>query len=203
MSRIGKQPVLVPDKVRVTINGGTVQVEGPKGKVQKTFATAVRVAVDDKKVTFSPADDTRFANAMYGTARSVVAGMVKGVTEGYVKELEIQGVGFKANLKGNQLDLALGYSHAILMEIPEGIKVTVTEQTRLKVEGADKQLVGECCTSALVNLVIKLVSHTCQVQNGFGWLRPLQYSSDVRRYSSFHFIKHHIQNLTAFSISFA
>ena len=142
MSRIGKQPVLVPDKVRVTINGGTVQVEGPKGKVQKTFATAVRVAVDDKKVTFSPADDTRFANAMYGTARSVVAGMVKGVTEGYVKGLEIQGVGFKANLKGNQLDLALGYSHAILMEIPEGIKVTVTEQTRLKVEGADKQLVG-------------------------------------------------------------
>ncbi len=142
MSRIGKQPVFIPDKVKVTVTGGTVLVEGPKGKVQRTFASAVKVAVADKNVNFSPADETRFANAMFGTARSIVAGMVKGVTEGYVKELEIQGVGFKANLKGNQLDLALGYSHPILMEIPEGIKVTVTEQTKLKVEGADKQLVG-------------------------------------------------------------
>jgi len=142
MSRIGKQPVLIPDKVKVTVDGGTVLVEGPKGKVTRTFAPAVKVSVADKKVTFAPTEQTRFANAMYGTARSVVAGMVKGVTEGYAKDLEIQGVGFKANLKGNQLDLALGYSHPILMEIPEGIKVTVTEQTKLKVEGADKQLVG-------------------------------------------------------------
>jgi large subunit ribosomal protein L6 len=80
---------------------------------------------------------------MYGTARSVVAGMVKGVTDGYVKDLEIQGVGFKAALKGKQLDLALGYSHPILMDIPDGIKVTVVEGTKLKVEGADKQLVGK------------------------------------------------------------
>lgn len=142
MSRIGKQPVLIPDKVKVTVTGGTVLVEGPKGKVERTFAPAVKVAVIDKMVTFSPADETRFSNAMFGTARSIVAGMVKGVTEGYVKELEIQGVGFKANLKGSQLDLALGYSHPILMDIPAGIKVTVTEQTKLKVEGADKQLVG-------------------------------------------------------------
>ena len=77
-----------------------------------------------------------------GTARSVIASMVKGVTLGYVKELEIQGVGFKANLKGKQLDLALGYSHPILFDIPEGIKITVTEQTKVKIEGADKQLVG-------------------------------------------------------------
>ena len=142
MSRIGKQPVLIPDKVKVTVTGGTVLVEGPKGKVERTFAPAVKVAVIDKKVTFSPADETRFSNAMFGTARSIVAGMVKGVTEGYVKELEIQGGGFKANVKGSQLDLALGYSHPILMDIPAGIKVTVTEQTKLKVEGADKQLVG-------------------------------------------------------------
>jgi len=80
---------------------------------------------------------------MYGTARSVIAGMVKGVSVGYLKELEIQGVGFKAALKGNMLDLALGYSHAILHEIPAGIKVTVTDQTKLKIEGADKQLVGQ------------------------------------------------------------
>ena len=116
MSRIGKQPVSIPDKVKVT--------------------------VEEKKVTFAPTEETRFAKAMYGTARSVVAGMVKGVTEGYTKDLEIQGVGFKANLKGKQLDLALGYSHPILMDIPEGIKITVTDQTKVKVEGADKQLVG-------------------------------------------------------------
>ncbi|HVS51411.1 MAG TPA: 50S ribosomal protein L6 [Opitutaceae bacterium] len=143
MSRIGKQPVLIPDKVKVTVTGETVFVEGPKGKVQKSFAPVVKVTVADKKVTFAPTDESRFANAMYGTARSIVAGMVKGVTEGYAKDLEIQGVGFKANLKGKQLDLALGYSHPILMDIPDGIKITVTDQTKLKVEGADKQLVGK------------------------------------------------------------
>ena len=145
MSRIGKQPVSIPDKVKVTVTGDTVLVEGPKGKVSKEFAPVVKVNVSaaDKKVTVTPTEDqSRFAKAMYGTVRSVIAGMVKGVTDGYVKELEIQGVGFKANLKGKQLDLALGYSHPILMDIPEGIKITVTDQTKLKVEGADKQLVG-------------------------------------------------------------
>lgn len=142
MSRIGKQPVSIPDKVKVTVTGDKVLVEGPKGKVEKTFAPVVKVTVTNKEVTFAPADETRFAKAMYGTVRSIVAGMVKGVTDGYLKELEIQGVGFKANLKGSQLDLALGYSHAIVMEIPAGIKLTVTDQTKLKVEGADKQLVG-------------------------------------------------------------
>ncbi len=143
MSRIGKQPVHIPDKVKVDIKDMTVHVEGPKGKVTKTFAPVVKISVTDKKVIVAPtADDSRFAKAMYGTVRSVIAGMVKGVSVGYTKELEIQGVGFKANLKGKQLDLALGFSHPILMDIPDGIKVTVTDQTKLKVEGADKQLVG-------------------------------------------------------------
>ena len=105
--------------------------------------SVVNIAVADKKVVVSPSADTsRFAKAMYGTVRSVIAGMVKGVSVGYSKDLEIQGVGFKANLKGKQLDLALGYSHPILMDIPDGIKITVVEGTKLKVEGADKQLVG-------------------------------------------------------------
>ena len=143
MSRIGKQPVIIPDKVKVTITGDTVLVEGPKGKVSKLFAPVVKVTIADKKVIVSPTEDqSRFAKAMYGTVRSVIAGMVKGASEGYVKELEIQGVGFKANLKGTTLDLALGYSHPIVMEIPAGIKVTVTDQTKVRVEGADKQLVG-------------------------------------------------------------
>jgi large subunit ribosomal protein L6 len=142
MSRIGKVPVPIPDKVKVAVTNGVVLVEGPKGKVSKHFAPEVKISVADKKVSFAPVDDSRFARAMFGTARSVVAGMVKGVTEGYVKDLEIQGVGFKANLKGKQLDLALGYSHPILFDIPEGIKITVTDQTKVKVEGCDKQLVG-------------------------------------------------------------
>ncbi len=143
MSRIGKQPVSIPEKVKIDIQGTTVLVEGPKGKVQKTFAPVVKIEKKDNTIVVSPSDETRFSRAMFGTARSVIAGMVKGVSVGYLKELEIQGVGFKAILKGNQLDLALGYSHAILHDIPAGIKITVTDQTKLKIEGADKQLVGQ------------------------------------------------------------
>ncbi|MBI5382351.1 MAG: 50S ribosomal protein L6 [Opitutae bacterium] len=144
MSRIGKQPVSIPDKVKVDVNADNiVLVEGPKGKVQKQFAPVVKITVADKKVTVAPTAQTRFANAMYGTARSVIAGMVKGVTEGYAKDLEIQGVGFKAALKGKQIDLALGYSHQILHDIPEGIKVTIVDGTKIKVEGCDKQKVGQ------------------------------------------------------------
>ena len=142
MSRIGKQPVPIPDKVKVDIKDTTVNVEGPKGTVHKTFAPVVAIDTSAKEIVVRALDASRFSNAMHGTARSIIASMVKGVTAGYAKELEIQGVGFKANLKGKQLDLALGYSHPILMDIPEGIKITVTEGTRLKVEGCDKQLVG-------------------------------------------------------------
>ncbi|HTJ79012.1 MAG TPA: 50S ribosomal protein L6 [Rariglobus sp.] len=143
MSRVGKIPVPIPDKVKVDIKGMTVSVEGPKGKVSKTFADVVTLTMADKKITVAPKDESRFSRAMFGTARSVIAGMVKGASEGFAKELEIQGVGFKANLKGKVLDLALGYSHPILFDIPEGIKITVTDQTKVKIEGADKQLVGK------------------------------------------------------------
>jgi large subunit ribosomal protein L6 len=144
MSRIGKQPVVIPEKVKVAVNAAnnSVLVEGPKGKVQKSFAPVVKIDVADKKVTFAPTEDTRFSWAMYGTARSVVAGMVKGVTDGYSKELEIQGVGFKAVLKGKQLDLALGYSHPILFDIPRASRSRSRTSTKLKVEGVDKQFVG-------------------------------------------------------------
>jgi large subunit ribosomal protein L6 len=144
MSRIGKQPVPIPEKVKVDIkDGNNVFVEGPKGKVQKQFADAVKIVIADQKVIVAPTSDSRFARAMYGTARSIIAGMVKGVTEGYSKDLEIQGVGFKAVLKGKQIDLSLGYSHPILHDIPEGIKITVVDGTKIKVEGCDKQTVGQ------------------------------------------------------------
>lgn len=147
MSRVGKVPVIIPDKVKVDVKGHTVVVDGPKGKVVKTFAPVVSITLADKKVTIAPTEDSRFSKAMYGTVRSVIAGMVKGAADGFVKDLEIQGVGFKAALKGKQLDLALGYSHPILFDIPEGIKITVTDQTKLKIEGADKQLVGAVTAS--------------------------------------------------------
>jgi large subunit ribosomal protein L6 len=142
MSRIGRLPVSIPAKVKVEVKDSTVNIEGPKGKLSKTFDPIVAISVESDKVKVTPREETRFAKAMHGTARSVIAGMVKGVTDGYMKELEIQGVGFKANLKGSILDLALGYSHPINYPIPAGIKVTVTDNTKLKVEGPDKQMVG-------------------------------------------------------------
>lgn len=142
MSRIGRLPVSIPAKVKVEVSDTTIKIEGPKGKLSKTFNPVVEITVDGNKVKVNPRNNTPFARAMHGTARSVIAGMVKGVNEGYLKELEIQGVGFKANLKGSVLDLALGYSHGISYPIPAGIKVTVTDNTKLKVEGPDKQLVG-------------------------------------------------------------
>jgi len=142
MSRIGKQPIIVPDKVKVAINGHTVSVEGPKGKISKSFAPVVSITLTEGEIVIAPTENTRFSRAMFGTVRSIVAGMVKGVSEGFSKDLEIQGVGFKATLKGNKIDLALGYSHPIVMDVPEGIKVTIVDQTKVKVEGPDKQLVG-------------------------------------------------------------
>jgi large subunit ribosomal protein L6 len=147
MSRIGKQPVVIPAKVKVAIQGQTVSAEGPKGKVARTFADVVEIKVVENTIVVAPREQTRFANAMYGTARSVIAGLVQGVNEGFSRNLEISGVGFKANLKGNILDLALGYSHPIHFEVPEGVKVTVTDQTKVKVEGVDKQQVGQVAAS--------------------------------------------------------
>ena len=146
MSRIGKLPVTIPAKVKIAIKDGTVLVEGPKGKVQRSFDSVVKIEVVDGKVVVTPLAETRFANAMHGTARSIINGMVEGVVAGYVKELEIQGVGFKAAVVGKVVDLALGYSHPIKYDIPEGIKVTVTDQTKVKIEGCDKQLVGKVAT---------------------------------------------------------
>ena len=143
MSRIGKKPITLPDKVKLNVSGaGAIHVEGPKGKLSWTLPHAIKARVEGTSVIFDRENETRQVRALHGLSRSLVSNMVTGVSTGFVKDLEIQGVGFKANLKGNQLDLALGYSHPILMTIPEGIKVTVTDGTKLKVEGCDKQLVG-------------------------------------------------------------
>ena len=143
MSRIGKSPVPIPEKVEVSVSTGVVSVSGPKGKLSQHFDNSVTVEVTDSEVVVSPNGESRQARAMHGTTRAIVANMVQGVTEGFSKDLEINGVGFKAIMKGTVLDLDLGYSHPIEYSVPEGIQVTVAENVKIKVEGADKQLVGE------------------------------------------------------------
>lgn len=143
MSRIGKLPIPVLDKANVSINGQTVSVDGPKGKLEKTFDGSTKIELADGEIRVSPADSSRHARAMFGTVRSIINNMVVGVVEGYTKKLEIKGVGFRASLQGNLLDLSLGYSHPVVMTIPEGITVTIADNTKITVTGADKQVVGE------------------------------------------------------------
>ncbi|HCJ12587.1 MAG: 50S ribosomal protein L6 [Verrucomicrobia bacterium GWF2_51_19] len=143
MSRIGKLPVQIPSAVKANISGQTVLIEGPKGKVSKTFDKAVTITLKEGELLVDSANNSRLAHAMRGTARAILANMVKGVQVLYSKDLEIVGVGFKAILNGKMIDLALGYSHPIKYEIPEGIKVTIVENTKLKIEGVDKHLVGQ------------------------------------------------------------
>jgi len=143
MSRIGKLPVVIPAGVKVSTAGQTVNVEGPKGKLSKAFDPVVEVKVDGASVLVTPKSDTRFANAMHGTARAIINKMVKGVTVGYAKKLTIEGVGFKAAVKGDVIDLALGYSHPVFVKIPAGIKVVVNEGTKIEITGSDDQVVGQ------------------------------------------------------------
>jgi large subunit ribosomal protein L6 len=142
MSRIGKSPVVIPPKVKVTIKGTEVSVEGPKGKLQISLPRLTTAAVDGSNVQVSRANESSEAKAMHGLARALVNNMVKGVSDGFQKKLEIQGVGFKAAVQGNLLNLSLGYSHPVLYPIPAGIKVVVEENTKLTVDGFDKELVG-------------------------------------------------------------
>ena len=143
MSRIGNQPIPVPSGVKVTLDNNTVLVEGPKAKLTKQIPPLVQVKIEDNVVTVTRENDTKEARSMHGLTRSLIASMVIGVTEGFVKQLEIIGVGYKAQVQGSKVILNLGYSHPIEYDIPEGITVTVENNTQVKIEGSDKQVVGE------------------------------------------------------------
>jgi len=143
MSRIGKVPVKIPSEVEVSISGQNVRVKGPKGELHKEFSSLAVITKNDDSVVISPADKSRSAQANYGTARSIIANMVEGVVKPFSKDLLIEGVGFRATVKGTQIDLELGYSHPILHDIPEGVSVTVADNVKIHVEGADKQKVGQ------------------------------------------------------------
>lgn len=143
MSRVGVKPISLPAKVTVKNDGGVVTVEGPKGKLAFTLPTGIELSNEKEKLTVTRTSETRQTRALHGTARAIVNNMINGVSRGFVKDLEIQGVGFRAAVKGKDLDLSLGRSHPLLHPIPEGLTVTVTDNTKIKVEGIDKQMVGQ------------------------------------------------------------
>src|SRR5688572_14376494 len=143
MSRIGKQPITIPPKVKVEVKGQQVVVEGPKGKLNWELPRRTSLKVEKDKVVVSRQGDDAQAKALHGLSRALVNNMVRGVSEGFVKKLEIQGVGFKAAVQGKSVNLSLGYSHPIVYPIPDQIKVTVEENTKLTIEGPNKERVGQ------------------------------------------------------------
>lgn len=145
MSRVGKKNISLPEKVSVKVDASAqVTVEGPKGKLQWSLPQGISLSQEGSEVTITNANgEDRRLKALHGTARALVSNMVVGVSKGFVKELEIQGVGFRATVKGSVLDLSLGYSHPLEHPIPDGIKVTVEENTKIRIEGVDKQIVGQ------------------------------------------------------------
>jgi large subunit ribosomal protein L6 len=143
MSRIGKQPIAIPAKVKVDVKGSRVFVEGPKGKLDMEIPRRTSLKVDKDNVVVSRDGDDAEARAMHGLSRALLNNLVKGVSEGYSKKLEINGVGFKAAVQGKVVNLSLGYSHPINYDIPDQIKVTVEENTKITIEGPSKQAVGQ------------------------------------------------------------
>ncbi|MBC7145562.1 MAG: 50S ribosomal protein L6 [Thioclava marina] len=143
MSRIGKKPVELPSGVSASLSGQTIEVKGPKGTRTFTATDDVTLAVEDNAVKVTPRGQSKRARQQWGMVRSQVANLVTGVTEGFKKELEIQGVGYRAQMQGNVLKLSLGYSHEVNFEVPNGVTVTAPKQTEIVVEGIDQQQVGQ------------------------------------------------------------
>ena len=143
MSRIGLQPISVPKGVKVSVSGDRFTAEGPKGKVSQTLVDGIRVEVADEEVQVQRAEETRDLRAKHGLMRSLLANAVQGVSEGFTKNLEIVGVGYRAEVKGRELHLALGFSHPVVYPIPQGIDVNVEKNTNVAVTGADRQKVGQ------------------------------------------------------------
>jgi large subunit ribosomal protein L6 len=143
MSRIGKQPIGIPPKVKVEVKGQQVFVEGPKGKLEWQLPRRTSAKVENGKVLVARLGDDAQGKALHGLSRALINNMVRGVSEGFVKKLEIQGVGFKAAVQGKTVNMTLGYSHPINYPIPDQIKVTVDENTKITIEGPDRQVVGQ------------------------------------------------------------
>jgi len=143
VSRIGKQPIPVPSGVEVKIDGSTVTVKGPKGELSQTFSELMSISLEDGTLTVTRPDDGREARSLHGLTRTLLANMVTGVSEGFAKNLEIVGVGYRAVLKGKDLELALGFSHPVVITPEDGIEFEVPAPTKITVRGIDKQRVGQ------------------------------------------------------------
>jgi len=143
MSRIGRQPITVPDGVTVSIGPGRVTVNGPKGELQQVVNDRMQIVEEEGALRVSRPTDRGTDRAIHGLTRSLVANMVEGVTDGFSKELQIQGVGYRARLAGRDLELSVGYSHPVTINAPQGIEFEVPQPTQVIVRGIDKQLVGE------------------------------------------------------------
>jgi len=143
MSRTGKKQIAIPDKVKAAIQNGQVHVEGPQGKLFLNLPQGVTVVLEGNHINVNRENDERAAKANHGLARALIANMVKGVSEGFKRELDINGVGYRAEVKGAHLHMTLGYSHPVVYPIPTGIKITVDKQTHINLSGADKQLLGQ------------------------------------------------------------
>jgi len=143
MSRIGKKPVAVPNGVTVSIDGQTVKVKGPKGELQTKLVDLVDVKLEDGQVVVSPVDQTKPARSAWGMSRTLVANLITGVTDGFTRKLEINGVGYRAAVQGQGLQLNLGYSHDVVYPIPQGIEIKTPKPTEIEISGIDKQRVGQ------------------------------------------------------------
>jgi large subunit ribosomal protein L6 len=143
MSRIGKKPITIPKGVTVKVVDGAVEIQGPKGKLRQAHPKGITFAVADGHLVATRATDDKELGKFHGLARSLVANAVTGVTAGFKRELDIVGVGYRAELKGKQVIFALGYSHAVVYDIPTGIDVAIDKQTHITVTGVDRQLVGQ------------------------------------------------------------
>jgi large subunit ribosomal protein L6 len=143
MSRIGKKPIAIPKGVKIDVKPGSVEIQGPKGKLQQALPPGIGFNVEGDQLTAATLREDPLLGKFHGLARSLVANAVRGVTEGFKKELDIVGVGYRAELKGKQVHFALGYSHPVVFEVPNGIDVVVEKQTHITVTGIDRQLVGQ------------------------------------------------------------
>ena len=143
MSRIGKKPIAIPKGVKVAVQPGAVEIQGPKGKLLQPLPTGIGFEVNGDELQARTLHDDPQLGKFHGLARSLVANAVRGVTEGFRKDLDIVGVGYRAELKGKQVHFALGYSHPVVFDVPTGIDVTVDKQTHITVTGVDRQLVGQ------------------------------------------------------------
>jgi large subunit ribosomal protein L6 len=153
MSRIGRQPIPIPQGVKVQVEGATVRAEGPKGKLVQPVPVGISAKIENNRVLISRASDDRKVRALHGLARALVANMVAGVTQGFEKKLEIVGIGYRAQVQGRAIQLALGYSHPVIFPLPEGVTAEIDKQTAITLRSPDKAVLGE--TAARLRMLRK------------------------------------------------